>query len=148
MKYFLFITLITALLISCAPTKYLTPDQSEKVFSHDVTLSKEEIRRKLFLFINETYYSSKEVIQTDEDGLLTGNGTIQINEYGVFMDVTFIIKYEDESYKTKWIVKNIKSNKGYYPLGYWGLYSEEIERAIIQNDQMMYEFIVNKESEF
>lgn len=149
MRFIFFLFLI--IIVGCASTSYLTQEQSEKVFSHDVSLTKEQIKQKLLVFINENYYSGKSVLQTNEDGLLSGNGTIQIYEFAghpIFMDVTFIVKYDEKNYRVKWIVKDIKDSKQSYARGYWGHYTEYIEKSIQENDSMMYKYLSTDQTDF
>jgi hypothetical protein len=158
MKALLLLTASIILIIyGCSISKPLTEGQGEKVFEHNVDLSKAEIKQKLVLFVNEKFVSAKAVIQTNEDGLFTGNGIVTVNESTGMLgetlnitkaELTFVVKYSDNNYRVKWIVKDLLNDKGSYSSDIWGYYAEDIEKCIKRNDDAMYKYLIDKSSEF
>jgi len=150
MKLLVIISVAGILLLQACYSNYLTKEESEKVFEHKVDLSKEEIRNRLILYANEEFVSSKAVIQTDEDGLLAGNGVVPLDVFliGLRMKFTFIVKYTDDSYKVKWIVKDIFTNNGSALPGVWGEYAGEIDEAIKKSDEDRFAYLSDNSSDF
>ena len=104
MKHILFSFIVILLLAGCAGE--LTKEQSEVIYSHSVQLSKADLKVKILTFINENYMSGKSVIQFNEDGLIGGN---VISQFALIskLEYSFTIKYQDNSYKVKCVVKRI-----------------------------------------
>ncbi|MCX6151538.1 MAG: hypothetical protein NTX22_13485 [Ignavibacteriales bacterium] len=136
---------------SCAPS-YLTKEQSERVINHNVNLSKEEIKIKVLSYINETAGSAKAVIQSNEDGFLTGNvifyiGTSDlIGVYPDYLEATFLIKYQNNNYRAKYVVKNvyviIDKKIDIHPAG-WVKYYTQIDTALTRFDKSLLEYMAN-----
>lgn len=60
------------------------------------------------------------------------------------MDLTYIIKYTDNQYKVKWVVKDMMSNKGSFTEDCWGYYEDEIRETIKKNDNKLFTYLANK----
>ncbi|MCU7494727.1 MAG: hypothetical protein HF314_12200 [Ignavibacteria bacterium] len=155
-KSYLFL-LLSLYFIGCVPTSVLTDKEKEFVFSHEVNLKKNEIKMRLLQYANENFVSGKAVIQTNEDGMLSGNGETTVKEYKgllgetqsiINMEFTFIVKYEDNKYKIKWIVKDMSTSKGSFSTDYWGFYKDEIDTSITKYDQNLYDYMKNKDLNF
>ena len=144
------IVLFLSLIVSCSLSKYLTQEQSEKIFEHQVTLTKPDIHEKLILFANEKFVSGKEVTQTDEDGLFVGNGIVQLPKDILIlkMEFTYIVKYSDNKYKAKWIIKDLRTNSGSIKQNIWGYYAEDIEKAFDRNDSDLFQYLSSDKSDF
>lgn len=139
--------------MGCTPSKFIADQDKEKVFQHEVSLSKSQIKERIVTFVNEKYVSSKAVVQSNEDGLISGNGVAQVSSYignPVQMEFTFIIKYTDNSYKIKWIAKNLIMNN--YPISedQWGYYAsgEEINSFFATNDKNMFTYLKSENLNF
>ena len=154
----LFIFLVLSIsLVGCVPSATLTKEQTEKIYSHEVNLKKDELKRKLLLYVNETFVSGKTVLQTNEDGLLSGNGIVDLKKIKglmgetisiIKMELTFIIKYDDGNYKVKWVVKDLSNEKGIFSRDYWGYYTADIEKTIADNDKELSDYVSNKANDF
>lgn len=151
-----FFLILSFYLIGCVPTKVLTDQEKEFVFSHEINLKKDKMKMRLLQYVNEKFVSGKAVIQTNEDGLLSGNGITQVRESKglmgeiqdiIKMEFTFIVKYDDNRYKIKWIVKDMSYSKGSFSSDYWGFYKDDINTAIQDNDQKMYNYLNNKDND-
>jgi hypothetical protein len=137
------------LVISCVPPQYLTKEQSERIVEHNVNLSKEEIKINVLSYINEKFGSGKAVIQSNEDGFIAGNVIFYIGAsdllglYGDYLETTFLIKYQTNNYRVKYIIKNlyteIRGKIDIHPY-YWGKYSAKIDSALtnFDNDLLKY----------
>ena len=153
MKASVIILLSGLFIYGCIPSKQLTEEQSAKVYEHSVTLSKDEIKQKVIFFVNEKFISGKAVTQNTEEGLFTGNGIVNLPDlpFGagvVKMELTFMVKYMDNNYKVKWIVKDLSNNKGSFDPGMWGYYSEYIEKSISKNDKDLFDYMTGKTGTF
>ena len=154
MKYFVFI-LTALILLSCMPSE-LTKEQSEVVYSHKIPLSKSDLKLKILSFVNEKYHSGKAVIQTNDDGIVSGN--IVISDFaGNFivrtsLEYTFIIKYQDAAYKIKCIVKDIRNTDSRQTYSQnpsqWGSYAKEVQSAFDTFDTSLNNYLNEKNSEF
>jgi len=146
----LFVILITA----CTPLieKDLLPNEKEMVFEHQTKLSKAELKTRLIMFVNEGFHSGKAVIQSNEDGLLTGNYTTflaNLDALGYikyFGEFTFLFKYSDNNYKLKVLIKNIYSfkegrNDGDLPPRLFGTYSEQIVNEYKRFDATLNDYL-------
>ena len=149
------ITIISALLIlyNCSMSKELTKEQGEKVYEHKVELKEGDIKQKLLLFVNEKFMSGKSVIQTDTEGLFTGNGIVNLPDlpFGsgtIKMEITFMVKYSENNYKVKWIAKDLMTGAGSISPNMWGYYSESIEKSIAENDKNLFDYLSDKTNEF
>ncbi len=148
---------VLLLIAGCAPTKiYLLPEEKEQIFSHEVQLKKEDIRVQVIQFINEKYASGKSVTQSSEEGLIIGNGIFEIGHYNVLsvsinlqMELTFFVKYIDNQYKTKYVVKRLIKN-GLSDLGeeWWGYYKEQINKNIKDIDSELFNYLTKKDDKF
>lgn len=141
---------------SCTPV-YLTQQEKEVVYSYKVEVTKEQIRIKLLQFINETFKSSKAVIQVNEDGLLSGNGVVFLSSDAIgliktYMEFTFMFKYEDNQYKVKCLVKNLYNvdHKSTYDLAehQYGNYKEKILAEFAKFDKSVNDYLTNKNNSF
>lgn len=151
MKTLLIFTVAFMLTIyGCSMSKPLTSVQNEIVYEHNVDLTKDELRKKLILFANEKFISGKAVIQTDDDGLLAGNGISQlpISIPIIRMEFTFIVKYTDNNYRVKWIVKDLMTDLGRIVKRNWGYYYDDIELVIKNNDEELFKYLSSTESNF
>jgi hypothetical protein len=157
MKNLFFLFSITLFFFGCVPSKTLTTEQSEKVFEHSLDMKQADIRSKLLLFANENFVSSKSVIQTDDNGLFSGNGIVTLkNTTGLFgeslnltkMELTFLVRYSDNNYRVKWIVKDLFNDKGSYINNIWGYYAEEIKTTIDGKDKQLFDYLADKENSF
>ena len=157
MRSLILFVIISISFWGCFPSKELTKDQTEKIFAHNVNLKKEEIKQKLILFANEKFVSGKAVIQSNEDGFLAGNGIVQIHYHSdllgeninrVKMEFTFMVKYADNNYKVKWVVKDLTNDKGSINQNLWGYYADEIEKSITNNDSEMFAYVTGKDDNF
>ena len=144
------VSLIIVLLFQACGSSPLTQNQSEKVFDYKIDLLKTEIKQRLILFTNEKFISSKAVIQTNEDGLFSGNGIVQLERSLpiINMELTFIVKYSDNNYKVKWIVKNLMVNNESMSQSVWGYYYEDIEESINKNNELLFDYLNNYENNF
>jgi hypothetical protein len=130
-SYFIFFFLLAIYFTGCIPSKYIAENDQEKIFQHDLDLSKPKIKERLITFVNEKFTSSKAVMQNNEDGLFSGNGIGQVTTYigkSINMEFTFIVKYTDNNYKVKWVIKDIMMDTTPLLKEQWGFYvnSEEI----------------------
>lgn len=121
----------------CNAPKELTSEGREKVFNtQKITGSKTEIKNKLLLFVNESFGEAKAVLQTNEDGLLTGVFNTRLKPFDpletimVHADMSFLIKYNDGEYKLKMVLKRIytrgSSGENTMQETYWGNYEPEV----------------------
>lgn len=153
-----FFVSIILILNSCNIANYraLTKEESEKVYEHKVDLSQKELKTKLLIYINEKFHSSKSVIQINEEGLISGNAIADLGCSDPLcaitnsLEFTFILKYEDNFYKIKYIVKNILSNsssgtQSLIPTS-WGLYAEKIDEVFSILEFDLYNYL-NKKNE-
>jgi len=156
MKLFI-ISLITIFVAGCSISKYLTDEQTEKVFEHNIDLSKNKIRQRLILFANEQFVSGKSVIQTDDDGLFAGNGIVTLKEStGLLgetlnitkMELTFIVKYSDNNYRVKWVVKNLSNDDGSYAKNTWGYYAKDVKETLDRKDKELFKYLSSDKSDF
>lgn len=145
----MFLILMVVILSSCAP-QYLKDEQKESIYSHDIELKKDQLKIKLLDFVNSSFKSSKAVIQTNDDGLLSGNGSTVLGSDFTGMIVTtleftFIVKYEDGKYRMKCIVKNIfnRDTKSTYDLSeaMWGNWEKEIKGSFDKFDNSLLAFL-------
>jgi hypothetical protein len=149
----LFVLFVTILSFNCTPSKFIPEADQESIYSHDIDLPKAKIKEKLVLYVNEKFHSSKAVIQSNEDGLLSGNGFAQITTYvmhAINTEFTFIIKYQDNNYRTKWIIKDVLMNANSIAQNYWGYYleSKEIKDFFKKHDDDMFAYISKNEVDF
>ena len=152
--------LLLAGTISCVPPMRLLPDEKEQVFSHVVDLRNEVIRTQVVQFINEKFVSGKSVTQSIDDGLITGNAIFMLehkNQFGIRedaqMELTFLVKYVDNQYKTKCIVKRIiHANINGIPTDLdedrWGFYQKEINETIQKFDLDLLAYLTKKDDKF
>jgi hypothetical protein len=158
----LFGVIILMLLVSCAPTsKFLLPEEKEQIFSHEVQIKKEDIRTQVVQFINEKFVSGKSVTQSSEEGLIIGNGVFEIDRtntviagtYIVKIELTFLVKYIEHQYKTKYIVKRvISTGANGLPTDaeerWWGYYKEQINKIIKDMDIELLDYLTKKDDKF
>jgi len=107
--------------------------------------------------VNENFYSGKAVIQTNDANIMSGNYSFSCGSFDplgtivVYADATFIVKYYDNSYKIKLVLKDMEthSSKGISPLAsnMWGNYSEEIIDNFVAYDSALYNYML-AESDF
>lgn len=138
-------------ILSCVSQKELTKEESEKIYEHQVQLNESEIKDKILTFVNENFYSGKAVIQTNEQNLISGNYNFFCSDFDplgsmqVFCDATFIIKYYENSYKIKFVVKEMftRSSSGVGNLSstLWGNYAEDINNNFTSFDKALLEYI-------
>jgi hypothetical protein len=146
MKTLVISTLAIFFIIGCAGE--LTKEQSEIVYSHSVQLSKADLKIKILSFINETYMSGKSVIQTNEDGLISGNVIAQFALVSK-LDYSFIIKYQDSTYKVKCIVKGIIGwNNEYVDNNNTANYADKIKKEFDSFDLKLFTYLSKKSSDF
>lgn len=144
LRAYYFLLLACALyFLGCTPSKFIADQDKEKVFQHEVSLSKPQVKERLVTYANEKFVSSKAVLQSNEDGLLSGNGISQVTSYlgnPIKMEFTFIVKYTDKSYKVKWIVKNLIMNGTSMREDFWGYYmdAEDIDTFFRKLDGDMF----------
>lgn len=141
-------------LFACVTPKELTKEDSEKIFEHNLSLKQDEIKTKLLTFVNENFYSGKAVIQTIDSNLLSGNYTFSCGNFDplgsivVYANATFIVKYYDDNYKIKFLLKDMEthSSSGISPLAsnMWGNYSQEINDNFKEYDKALYEYMLAK----
>jgi hypothetical protein len=153
MKSFLLLFVASISFFGCSVTQ-LTPDQLEQTYTHETTIPQKEIKQKVLTFINEKFRSGKSVLQTNDEGILSGNGIVTIKERKglvgevlsvIDMEFTFIIKFTENGYKIKWLVKNILANNLPMQKEHWGYYAgEEIINTLKENDKNLFEYINNK----
>ncbi len=153
---FTFFVFLSILFVGCAGQKELTKEQSEKIFEHNTPLSKDQIKSKLLTFVNENFVSGKAVIQTNDDGILSGNYNFNLGNYDplgmyqVFTQSTFIIKYLDNSFKMKMLVKDLylMSSQGEKPLTQtmWGNYANEIQTGFNNFDSTLVNYLNSKDT--
>ena len=157
MLYKISAVLLLLVLSSCVPPAYLTQEEKEVVYSHNVELTKDKIKTKLMQFVNETFKSSKAVIQTNEDGLLSGNGVVLLgaDAFGVvktYMEFTFMFKYQDNQYKLKCIIKNLYNvdSKSTYDINAYnyGNWKKEIDDEFVKFDGDANKSLTNKKDAF
>ena len=149
------IILLTAITIlyACTTPKEITKEQSEKIFTHEVIRSADEIRIKVLTYVNEAFYSGEAVIQTQDQGIITGNYRFYCDKFDpmgmleVWATATFIVKYYDQFYKTKYVLKNMEtvSSEGIVALdlSYWGNYADEIDDNFNQFDSTLFNYIIS-----
>lgn len=156
-------TFILLFLASCTASHVsLLPEDKEQIFSHEVQIKKEDIHIQVIQFFNEKFVSGKSVIQSSEDGLITGNGIFEIyNSYGLLgellwtakVELTFLVKYIDNQYKTKFIVKRVFAQA---PTGLptdqvegvWGRYRDQINNTIKKLDDDLLSYLTKKDDKF
>lgn len=148
--------LLMLLLFACTIPKEITKEQTEKIYSHQVNRSSNEIKLKILTYINESFYSGKAVIQTQDEGIITGNYRFYSDDFDllgmfkVYATATFIIKYKDQSYKTKFVLKDMEtvSSKGIVPLDrtFWGNYADEINDNYNRFESTLYEYIISEDT--
>ena len=83
---------------------------------------------------------------------MSGNYTFSCGNFDplgalvVYTDATFIIKYYDNNYKIKFVLKDMEthSSDGITPLAsnMWGNYAEEINNNFQAFDQALYNYMV------
>jgi hypothetical protein len=139
--YVIFILCCAFILQSCA--KELTKEQSENVYSHSVQLSKAELKLKILSFINENYMSGKSVLQINEDGLISGN---VVSQFAVItaMEYSFIIKYQDSTYKVKCIVKRMFRGSEDVSASDWGYYADKVMKEFNSFDEKLFVYLSKK----
>lgn len=152
MKKLILTLVFIPLLISCIGQKELTKSDSEKIFQHTVGLDSSVIKTKALTFINESFYSGKAVIQTNDENILSGNYNFFCTNFDplgsveVYCDATFIIKYFQNKYKIKLLVKELftKSSSGIGNLhqSLWGNYSEEINNSFLSFDEALHNYML------
>lgn len=148
--------IVCNIIFSSCSMRELTKDESEVIYSHEVKSSKAELKMKILSFISEKFTSGKAVIQVNEDGLISGNSTIlnlsQFLTIRTSFEYTFIVKYQDNSYKVKCIAKNLyntDSNSTYdlSPSG-WGQYATDIKKTFDDFDKSLNDYITSKIDNF
>lgn len=160
MKYVLlmlvFISLIS--IVGCVAPQYLTAEDKEVIYPEtESSMSKSEIKNKLTLFINDNFKSAKSVIQSNEDGLLTGSFVTQLKCFDLlcyikeYAEISFAVKYSDNKYKLKLSVKRIFDDnpKGGadYPPHRQGTVTTELKKAYSDFSQMLNDYMV-KDNDF
>ncbi len=150
-QYQIFASLFILLIYNgCAPTNFLSKESSEQVFEHQLSLSKQDIKIKLLTFISENTISAKSVIQVNEDGFLSCNSYIDIGSFSpgllllpiaVSMEFSYIIKYQDNNYKLKLIVKDLFYNSLHAVPGIWGKHEAEINQSFHNFDSTLYNYL-------
>jgi hypothetical protein len=149
------------LLFSCAEKDFLLPEEKEQIFSHDVQLKKEDIHTQVFQFINEKFVSGKSVTQSSEEGLIVGNGIFEIDRTNtviigiitIKLELTFLVKYIDNQYKTKYVVKRVirqdaNGNSTDLIEGMWGRHKEQINKTIKDLDNELLNYLTKKNDKF
>jgi len=155
MKKAIFLLSFLSLILSgCANYKELTKDESEAIFAHEVQLNKEDLKRKILLYLNENILSAKAAIQTSEDGLITAN-FISILDAGNLLSpiqydghFTALIKYTDKSYKLKILIKDITSNNVSIYSSAWGAWNEQIVAKYKKFDLDLFNYIQSTHTDF
>ncbi len=149
---------ILLFLMSCMNNP-LTKDQSEKIYVHKVEMKKEVIKQKIVSFLAEYFVSAKAVIQSNEEQLITGNGNLFLKQdflhmFRHDMDMTFLIKIENNQYKLKTVLKSVimtensSGGKSYLSATRYGDFKEEIESNFTTFDLALNEYITNNDSAF
>jgi hypothetical protein len=145
------------MLIGCE-SKELSKDESEKVFSHNIDLSKEQIKIKLLQYVNETFSPGKVTIQTNDDGFLACAGTFQlpyiptIGYYQYYSKLVFMVKYLDGNYRVKYVIKDIyldgPDGKKRYPPSSWDNLKDGIATMMKSEDIDLYSYMLNNNNNF
>jgi hypothetical protein len=146
MKQILFSFFVILSLAGCAGE--LTKEQSEMVYSHSVQISKADLKIKILSFINENYVSGKSVLQINEDGLISGN---VISQFALLskLEYSFIIKYQDSTYKVKCVVKRIIGyNDRDVDYSDWGNYANKVKKEFDAFDNKLLAYLSKKTDDF
>lgn len=148
--------LFSFLLLQCVAPLELSQEDREKIFEHNIQLPAKDIKLKIHTFVNESFGSGKAVIQSNEDGLITGNFIFECDEFDImlgqrtFANCTFLIKYSDNNYRMKLVVKNIfkqDDNRDYeVHESYWGNYAEQIRNYYSYFDDKLINYINSKDT--
>lgn len=143
---------------SCFTYRELTKEEAERVFEHKVNYSKSELKSKLLIFVNEKYVSAKSALQTADDGIISGNFYKYLGSYDPmgtqpqYGEFTFIIKYYDNGYKIKILVKSMETrgSKGIsdFPSNVWATYSKELQQVYENTDKEVFDYLSSKQTEF
>lgn len=150
------ISFIAFFLFSCVTPKELTLQDSEKVYEQKTSLNKNELKIKFLSYVNEGFNNAKAVIQSNEDGFLSGNYDAFLKNYDllamykVYARITFMIKYSDNNYKVKLVLKSVYMVKDGVETtldqSYWGNYSPEIQDQFNQFDIALSKYIEKKDT--
>ena len=145
MKNILFSIIFIMFLGGCADQ--LTKEQSEVIYSHPVQFSKADLKLKILSFINENYVSGKAVLQVNEDGLISGN---VVSQFALItkLEYSFIIKYQDSSYKVKCIVKRMFRGSEDVDANDWGNYADKVKKEFDAFDNSLFNALSKKVDDF
>ncbi len=150
MKYYQSIIFVIVLLFfaGCYPYPKLSDEEKEKIFEHALNLNKQEIKVKLLTYLSENTNSAKSVIQVNEDGLLSGIVSIYLGKVALGLtnadvELSFIVKYYDNNYKIKVIVKDLLYDGKSVHENNWGQHREEIIQSISNFDKSVYSYLSN-----
>jgi hypothetical protein len=160
MKRLLLLLLPALLLSACNMSMYesahiLTQAEKEIVIPHQLNMDKKGIRNKVLMFISESYGSAKAVIEVNEEDILSGSGNMIINRHEMAlggavdtkMEYKFIIKYNDNEIRTKYIFADKMYNDAGSGNPYqfspkeFGYYGDRIIPKFQELDSLMYNYI-------
>lgn len=148
-----FFSIVLILLAGCYAPKTLSITDSEKIYEHNVSLSKSELKTKVQSFIAETFNSEKNIININDDNMLSANYTCYLKDFDplgtvkIFAHVGIIIKYTQTGYKVKFQIKDIfsRTNTKEQTMysDYWGNYADEVKLEFSNMNVKLHNYIIN-----